>query len=250
MKFQNNPQGPRVLANDLLGSSLAKLLHLPVPEVAVIDVREELIQYSQRLTIDSEHGAEPCQAGLCFGSQLVENGRCFLPRYFPVTAIENPADLLGMLAFDKWTSNTDWRQLVFSGPLRGYSYSAVMIDQGDCFGRGRWKFLNSPVLGLCQSRQLYATVEGLHDFERWLHPLENNVTLGMLRETAEAIPPEWYQYDRDALSRLLRKLDRRRALVRQLLRSTLRACHDYFPNALETRAIVPAIESDPSPVAG
>jgi hypothetical protein len=43
VKFLNNPQGARVLANELLGTGLAARLGLPTPLTAVVEVREQLI---------------------------------------------------------------------------------------------------------------------------------------------------------------------------------------------------------------
>ncbi len=43
VKFQNNPQGVRILANDLLGARLAAGLGLPMPAAEVWLVRELLI---------------------------------------------------------------------------------------------------------------------------------------------------------------------------------------------------------------
>jgi hypothetical protein len=229
VKFQNNPQGLRILANEMLGSRLAKLLDLPVAEIAVITVSDEVIKRSPKLRVQLVHGSQPCQAGLCCGSLFVEGGRVFLQRYIPVTGIENAREVLGMLVFDKWTSNVDWRQMVFSSPPRRYCYTATMIDQGSCFNRGKWDFRDDSIVGFCPSRELYASVKGLPDFEPWLDLLEHKVTLGMLRAIAQTIPPEWYRQDSEALSRLLIELEGRRMRVRQLLRTTLRTRPDYFP---------------------
>ena len=43
VKFQNNPQGTRILANELLGTRLAARIGLPVAPVAVVEVRPEMI---------------------------------------------------------------------------------------------------------------------------------------------------------------------------------------------------------------
>ena len=37
VKFQNNPQGTRILANEMLGGALATRLGLPTPEIAIVD---------------------------------------------------------------------------------------------------------------------------------------------------------------------------------------------------------------------
>src|SRR6201981_364695 len=42
VKFQNNPQGARILANELLATRLAARLGLPAPPVAVVQGAREL----------------------------------------------------------------------------------------------------------------------------------------------------------------------------------------------------------------
>jgi len=38
VKFQNNPQGARILANELLGTRLAASIGLPAPATSVVEV--------------------------------------------------------------------------------------------------------------------------------------------------------------------------------------------------------------------
>ena len=49
VKFQNNPQHRRILANELLGTMLARRLGLPAAPVEVIEVRRELIENTPEL---------------------------------------------------------------------------------------------------------------------------------------------------------------------------------------------------------
>ena len=51
VKFQNNPQHIRVLANELLGTKIAAYLGLRVPQVEVVEVRPELIELTAELVI-------------------------------------------------------------------------------------------------------------------------------------------------------------------------------------------------------
>ena len=46
VKFQNNPQDTRVLANEMLATRLAQELGIPVPEPAVIEVSSWLIEHT------------------------------------------------------------------------------------------------------------------------------------------------------------------------------------------------------------
>lgn len=52
VKFQNNPQHRRVLANELLGTRLARRLGLPTVPVEIVEVPEELIRLTPELAME------------------------------------------------------------------------------------------------------------------------------------------------------------------------------------------------------
>src|SRR5512135_2179738 len=117
VKFQNNPQHLRVLANELLATLLAQRIDLPVPQVDIVHVEPRLIEISPELTIQLAGRTIPCQPGLQFGSRYLahpEEGQLF--DYLPETMIgqvKNLETFAGMLALDKWTCNANGRQAVF-----------------------------------------------------------------------------------------------------------------------------------------
>src|SRR5947207_264740 len=51
VKFTNNPQSVRVLANEWLGSSIGRALGLTIPEPAILYVPAELVESSPSLVI-------------------------------------------------------------------------------------------------------------------------------------------------------------------------------------------------------
>ena len=51
VKFQNNPQHPRILANEVLGTILAGWLGLPTAPFAVVEVEQELIRLTEELVM-------------------------------------------------------------------------------------------------------------------------------------------------------------------------------------------------------
>jgi len=117
VKFQNNPQGARILANELLGTRLAARMGLPTPAAAVVEVRENLIEHTDDLVIQLGRGRTRCRAGLQFGSRYPGSPADtvvydFLPDE-QLREVVNLADFCGMLVFDKWTCNTNGRQAVF-----------------------------------------------------------------------------------------------------------------------------------------
>ena len=71
VKFQNNPQHMRVLANEYLASKLALAAGLTVPEVDIVEVGAWLIEHTQELEMDLGRTRERCLPGLHFGSRFV-----------------------------------------------------------------------------------------------------------------------------------------------------------------------------------
>ncbi len=246
VKFQNNPQHLRILANEMLATRLAARLGLCVPQVEVVEVRAELIAYTAELVMQLGLGRVPCSAGKQFGSQFPGHpARMTVHDFLPdeqLCAVRNLSDFLGVFVFDKWTCNTNGRQAIFfrepedsagpgSGQVRDEApYAAMMIDHGFCFNAGEWDFPDAPLRGLYARHRVYQGVAGMDSFEPWLDRLEKRITEALLGEEAERIPPEWYQDDWDALARLLERLYARRHRVRELILSARNSGRDPFPN--------------------
>jgi len=252
VKFQNNPQHLRILANEMLATRLAARLGLCVPQVDVVEVRSEIIAYTPDLVIQLGLGRKPCAAGKQFGSQFPGHpARMAVHDFLPdeqLGAVGNLSDFLGVFVFDKWTCNTNGRQAIFfrdpasaeaAGPAApdggapGYTasgYTAMMIDFGFCFNAGEWDFPDAPLRGLYARHRVYDGVAGMEAFEPWLDRLENRITERVLGEEAAQIPPEWYAGDWNALERLLERLYRRRERVRELILSARNSGRDPFPN--------------------
>ena len=252
VKFQNNPQHLRILANEMLSTRLAARLGLSVPQVEVVEVRPEIIAYTPDLVIQLGLGRKPCAPGKQFGSQFPGHpARLAVHDFLPdeqLGAVGNLSDFLGVFVFDKWTCNTNGRQAIFfrdsggentagsgatGGGTPGYAapgYTAMMIDFGFCFNAGEWDFPDAPLRGLYARHRVYDSVCGMEAFEPWLERLESRITGRILGEEAAQIPPEWYAGDWTALERLLERLDGRRRRVRELIVSARNSGRDPFPN--------------------
>jgi hypothetical protein len=256
VKFQNNPQHLRILANEMLATRLAARLGLVVPQVEVVEVRPEIIAYTPDLVIQLGLGRKPCAAGKQFGSQFPGHpARMTVHDFLPdeqLRAVRNISDFLGVLVFDKWTCNTNGRQAIFfrePGDLApadavgrnaegkyaapGYThlgYTAMMIDFGFCFNAGEWDFPDAPLRGLYARHHVYEGVAGMDAFEPWLARLEKKITERVLGEEAAQIPPEWYGGDWNELERLIEHLYRRRGRVRELILSARNSGREPFPN--------------------
>jgi hypothetical protein len=238
VKFQNNPQGVRILANELLGGILAKRLGLPVPETAIVYVDAELIRHTEELVIELGRGRAQCQSGLCFGSRFPRDPAHHdsLPAVWDLLpeghfrTITNMPDFVGMLVFDKWTGNTDDRQSVFFRNQGQIQFTALMIDNGFCFNGQQWDFLDAPRRGICMRRWVYENVRGIEAFDWWISRLEHEIDESFLTSAFEAIPPEWYERDERSFLQLIKVLDYRRTRVRSLLSATIGKLPEFFPN--------------------
>ncbi len=254
VKFQNNPQHLRILANEMLATRLAARLGLCVPQVEVVEVRPEMVAYTAELVMQLGMGRIPCSSGKQFGSQFPGHpARMTVHDFLPdeqLCGVRNLADFLGIFVFDKWTCNTNGRQAIFfrepedrAGPPSGpvpdavpdavsslAPYAAMMIDHGFCFNAGEWDFPDAPLRGLYARHRVYQSVAGMEAFEPWIERLEKRITKEALGEEAGRIPPEWYQHDWDSLERLLERLYARRKRVRELILAARNSGRDPFPN--------------------
>jgi hypothetical protein len=233
VKFCNNPQHVRVLANEFLATRLAAAIGLAVPPSEVIEVSEWLIQHTEELTIELRGGGQRCQAGLHFASRWVGG---LMPGqtvdYLPegqLLEVRNLAEFAGILALDKWTCNINGRQAVFQKSRRERRYNATFIDQGYCFHAGDWKFVDASLGGVFAENTVYRGVTGWASFEPWLSQIENCAP-ETAWSIAEMIPPEWYGGDVSALEVLLERLLARRARVRELIVGFGESARWPFPN--------------------
>ena len=221
VKFQNNPQHLRVLANELIATRIAKAIGLTVPETDVIDVPAWLAMNHPSLEIELVGGRrERCLPGLQFGSAFVGG---LMPglvvdrlRDEDLRNVRNIGEFAGILAFDKWMGNCDGRQAVFSRTPGERKYRAVFIDQGRCFNTAEWDFPDRTLWGMYSRNSVYAGVTGWTSFEPWLSRIEA-MKMTTLSQIVEAVPPLWYGSNTALIQNLCADLLARKCLVRDLI---------------------------------
>ncbi len=234
VKFQNNPQGIRILANELIVTRLAAAIGLTVPVSDVIEVTPWLVENTSSMEFETARGQRArCAAGLQFGSQFVGGlmpGQVvdFLPEP-QLAEVRNLEEFAGMLCVDKWTGNCNGRQAVFERKARERKYRATFVDQGFCFNANEWSFPDSPLRGVYARNSVYQRVTGWTSFEPWLSRLEA-LPPEKLWAIAEAVPPEWYGGDLGVIEQLMETLLKRRARVRELIESFRVSSREPFPN--------------------
>ena len=252
VKFRNNPQGPRILGNELIATRLAEAVGLSVPATEVVEVTEWLTANTPDLRIDLGRGESVrCEAGLHFGSAFVGG---LMPGQVvdylaeeQLAEVRNHAEFAGMLALDKWTGNCNGRQAVFERKQRERKYRAVFVDQGFCFNANDWSFPDSPLRGVFPRNSVYARVTGWESFEPWLSRIEC-IEPETLWSVAEAVPPGWYGAEPETLETLMEQLLSRRDRVRELIESFRDSAREPFPlwNRPVTIAVPPAFPEPPA----
>jgi len=236
VKFQNNPQSSRILINEYFAGKLARLLGLPCPNSCFVEVQQDLVGRTPELSVELPCQRIPVATGLAFGSEYPSRGRgahrtmqsvVELRPASAFAAVENISDLFGILMFDKWTSNTDHRQIlcVAQSSKLPTTLRMFMIDNGFCFGGHDWRFTDLPRHGLYLDRSIYSTFDSFQTLEPWQERLEASVTLEELTKITEEIPGSWIKDDRDDLLNMVKTLYERKRNILTLVRLSLNAVH-------------------------
>ncbi len=231
VKFLNNPQHPRVLANEWIASSLARAVGLSVPDFDIMDVSADVIERNSGLAFRRGGRLEKPVAGPTFASRI-PTGDPGAPvyDYLPEAGLEmvhNLTEFPGVLAVDKWLCQCDGRQVVFCRPKPRARMRAFFIDWGFVFNAGDWTFPDSPMRGVYSRNMVYQTVTDWDAFEPWLSRIEQFPEAD-LQAIMAAIPPEWATGD--DLAQLQGAILDRRSKVRDLIESVRLSPRAPFEN--------------------
>ncbi|HTU48253.1 MAG TPA: HipA family kinase [Bryobacteraceae bacterium] len=245
VKFTNNPQHRRILINEWLAAAFLRYLQIHVPDTALVELTPDFIAANPDLYLSIGPRREPVLPGLHFGSRMsVDPNRVAVFDFLPdklLHKIENRADFLGALVFDKWVGNADSRQAVFFRaraktwtPLKGETparvgFFAQMIDHGFAFNGPHWEFQDSPIQGLYFRTTVYDEVRSLDSFQPWLDMVQN-FPVEVVDSAWKEIPRDWLGDDEAALEALLEKLLQRGPRVATLIREVQRKRASAFAN--------------------
>jgi len=200
VKVRNNPEGPRVLINEWVGTSLARVLDVPTPEFAIVDVPSS-IELPLRASLIGE-------AGPAFGSRF-ERAQPWAGES-SLQGIANPEAISRIVVLDTWARNFDRysvgrdrrvrqnrRNLLLSAegaPAGRFLLKA--IDQGHCFGGASWRARHLRSIEAVRDSRSYGLFP---EFVGHLNAAAVEATLAAAAKTSREeirkflgqVPPEW-----------------------------------------------------------
>jgi len=255
VKFFNNPQGHRILANELISSLLLRAVGIHTPEIALIAFDKQILSENPEIGIVSRRkDVFTPHPGLHFGSRYPgSTGNLAVYDFLPAAMLSelyNRNDFMGILAFDKWASNADGRQAIFHrGQTTSVAFAfserrwvAQMIDNGSMFQGEDWTFLDSPVQGLYVHPAIYGSRPILQDFDPWIERI-SRLDADTFNALFDAVPAAWILGEEKELSGVLGQLQKRQERIPHLLKETLK----YLRVRSKRQARAPAVNPLPLP---
>ena len=244
VKFQNNPQHPRILVNEMIASEILTQLEIAAPEHSLINLTSEFLDGNPEIFLQFGAKRVPIEPGWHFGSRFPGDPNLMsVYDFIPDTLLSQVANIeqfLGVLVFDKWVANADGRQSIFfraqlsdwmlrpGVPPRKLGFVVQMIDHGFAFNGPHWDLPDSPLAGLYPRRIVYENVRSLAQFEPWIERVQNFPEESIDR-ALRRIPPGWIGEDEPALLRLMEALLRRRKRIGDLVASGKTSNSNPFP---------------------
>lgn len=228
VKFMSNPQGIRVLPNELIAYRLGKLLELPIVPGRVVYLTKEFINCVPEL---KKQHVDP---GRHFGSIFLE--RAQKPTSKAIGKCVNLDKAAGMIVFDHWIQNDD-RDIGNVILTAGERPKFYMIDHESCFCSSGW--YDEDLLQHRDRVEPYWS-EVYERFAPYLDQSENlflaavelleALNRSAIREAMHDIPEEW-GVEPEEFEQLAEYLERRKKLVR----GAVLKLKTHFSNWLTTR---------------
>lgn len=255
VKFAQNPQGVRVLVNEWFGAALLRHIGITCPPSALVRVTSGFLCGHRNVGIRLGSQTVQPAVGWHFGSRYPGNpDRTAVFDFVPDTLLErlvNLHEFAGVLAFDKWACNADFRQSIFIRDRiaahtsldafhpRSKGFIALMIDHGFLFNGPCWELKTGLDSGF-YFRDVYRDVHQLSDFQPWLSRIMA-VPDALVYETLLGIPPEWQDGFAPTRKALAEKLLRRREMLPTILDDCLRQMEKRLPQWGTAKAAPPEV---------
>lgn len=224
VKYQGNPQGSKILVNELAAHRLATIVGLPVPSLHVVEIN---LQQSVEISTQASYSGQKysISPGRHLASEYVispSRGSVYdsLPASKFETHLRNPKDIIGAEIFDIWTANTDIRQFIYWKDDGQDLLTATMIDQGNCFGGPEWDMSRRDVLWNVLGFQNTNDIEIQKIRFEWACKIMALSASDIFTAFAD-IPPEWSGNSLEELRALPNVLLQRREELLRLVEATL-----------------------------
>jgi HipA-like kinase len=232
VKFQCSQFDSRQLVSEYVASEIARFAGLPVPDHAIVNVPQALIENTPALNKSDTLNIR-FFPGQHFGSRFVQRTGGSAPTdYLPeawLTQVSNRAAFAGMFILDKWCGNCAARKAVFRQDRLFSEYAAHFIGQERCFGGAAWQFDCSMGSGFYPNCIVYHDVSNWESFEPYLSRLLS-MTPDVIWQIAQQIPAEWYGDKRTELEELAARLLDRRSRVHQMVAASITSFPKQFPS--------------------
>lgn len=221
-KFKDNPEGVKVLVNELVVNRLALMLQLPVALGKFVNIPPELVVLHNNIP----HLREGKHFGTVYADNSFDNP--------PLNLIETSLNvdcIAGLYVLDNYIANGDRHKGNIMVCQTNFGTNILLIDHSHCFTGPRWTAESLRALAgsikpmNCQVHiELAHLVSGESPFDKWLGILEN-ISNEQINAIIDEIPSEW-NISEDEKSAIVEFLVVRRYSVRPLLVSM----QGQFPN--------------------
>ncbi|WP_135230481.1 HipA family kinase [Deinococcus fonticola] len=205
VKFQQCPQGHRVLCNEWLGHNLAQFLGVRVPRFGLVQVPAEALPPGGLTVLDPEDQPVALQPGIHFYSQWLEPATELTPSDLVMKSLFSDIPMLaGVILLDMLMDN--WDRELSNPNLLVSRHTGIaqiyMVDTGNAFGSPFWglgdlnpaysRFNNpdDPLPYYSPHLPLLRAINVTQDFAPFLHQL-SLVDRTMLTGLVNALPSEW-----------------------------------------------------------
>jgi hypothetical protein len=220
VKMAGNPQGANTLANELLGSLIAKSVGLSVAEGKGIYLSDSFIDGYPDVWFELQSGRRRPEKGLHFGSLFVgqPSGQRRPTEYISpsrINMITNRDAFLGMYLLDVWANHQDNRQAILRKASNDPTQEVFFIDHGHMFGGPDWSFQERPGVAFHLEMAVYSDLWQEERIASWISHFQN-VIPEVLSWVGSIVPLRWYKGD---LSHVICLLNDRLARLTEIVQA-------------------------------
>lgn len=207
-------------ATEMICNQLGRLMGLPVPRAAMIEVAPELLRCADLALNDRSPCHSKYRIDLCCGFELGKSNAVDKP---------NCRQQVGILVIDILTMNLVPRiQPPNENKGRLLPIEWSHFNDGGCLSGSDWfKFWSSTFASVPSPQPAASRVKSWRQLEPWLKSI-NYLDLNLLWELAFQFPTNWYAHQKPYLARVLQTLGRRAFDLRRSIVHLARI--GYFAN--------------------